>query len=87
MALARALLANGKILIVDEPTEGMDSEGAMAVYNIMNRFSNQNSTVIACSHDPNILKGADWVIDLKKKPSPKMTRLKQSVVGREYEPK
>lgn len=87
LALARALLANGKILIVDEPTEGMDSEGAMAVYNIMNRFSNQNSTVIACSHDPNILKGADWVIDLKKKPSPKMTRLKQSVVGREYEPK
>jgi len=75
LALARALAVGGKILIVDEPTEGLDEEGRALVYAAMNAHAQKSGTIIACSFDPNIIKGAEWVIDLSSKPSPRVTRL------------
>ena len=66
---------NGKFLIIDEPTEGLDSFGIKTFYDAMNSFSNANATVIVCSHDPNIIKGANWIIDLGQKPNPKVSKL------------
>ncbi|MCK5778797.1 MAG: ATP-binding cassette domain-containing protein [Rhodospirillales bacterium] len=75
LALARALAVGGKILIVDEPTEGLDEEGRALVYATMNTHAQKGGTIIACSFDPNIIKGAEWVVDLSSKPEPRVTRL------------
>ena len=66
LALARASLINGMLVIMDEPTEGLDSEGARIFYNFLNDRIKQNRTVVILSHDPAIIKGANTVIDLDK---------------------
>ena len=66
LALARASLINGMLVIMDEPTEGLDSEGARIFYNFLNDRIKQNRTVVVLSHDPAIIKGATTVIDLDK---------------------
>ncbi len=70
VALARALGADGKLAIFDEPTEGLDGEGAAHVYAVMNDLARRGATVLAFSHDPNILRGAQTVVNLDVKPTP-----------------
>lgn len=75
LALARALARSARVWIFDEPTEGLDQEGAGLVYQALNRAADAGNTLIVCSHDLNILKGADLVLDLTQKPVPVVRRL------------
>lgn len=70
VALARALATDGRLAVFDEPTEGMDGEGSGHVYAAMNDLSRRGATVIAFSHDANILRGAQVVVNLDVKPTP-----------------
>jgi ATP-binding cassette subfamily C protein LapB len=70
VALARALATGGRLAVFDEPTEGMDAEGSSHVYAVMNDLSRRGATVIAFSHDANILRGAQVVVNLDVKPTP-----------------
>jgi ATP-binding cassette subfamily C protein LapB len=72
LALARALATDGQLVILDEPTEGLDSEGAQHVSMIMNALNKRGCTIIALSHDPNIIKGAPYILDLNTKPVPRL---------------
>ena len=72
LALARALATGGKLVVFDEPTEGLDAEGCMAVYGLMNELSRSGRTIIACSSDGNIVKAANYVLDLNAKPVPRL---------------
>jgi len=74
LALARALATDGMLMIVDEPTEGLDAEGAQAVVTAMNHMSRRGRTVIAFSHDPQILEAAPHYVDLNVKPVPNLVR-------------
>lgn len=76
LALARALATDGALGVFDEPTEGLDSEGALQVYRLMNELVRRGRTVVAFSHDPHILKGAHVILDLNYKPTPKIAWLK-----------
>ena len=84
LAFARALTTNGKLIIADEPTEGLDTDGCQAVFRLFNELSKSGRTIIAISHDENIMKAAHTVIDLNFKPTPKVAvtrraaRLKKS---------
>jgi len=64
LALARALAAPGRLVLLDEPTAGMDASGAQAVYEAMNAMARQGRTLVVVSADPNIVKGAALVLDL-----------------------
>ena len=64
LALARALIIQGKIAILDEPTEGIDAKGAESVYKVMSDLSAAGITLIICSHDSAVLNGAHHVLDL-----------------------
>jgi ATP-binding cassette subfamily C protein LapB len=77
LALARALAGGGQMVVVDEPTEGLDLEGSQQVYKVLNNFVKQGSTIIAFSHDPQILKGTSHVLDLNSKPVPRMINTDQ----------
>ena len=70
IALARSLSYDGTLAILDEPTEGIDSEGASYIYNIMNKMVHNGQTIIAFSHDREIIRGAHLFLDLDEKPRP-----------------
>ena len=72
LALARALASDGRLVLFDEPTEGLDQDGCAAVYAALKRLAEEGRTIILVTHDPVILKGARVVLDLNAKPSPKL---------------
>jgi ABC-type multidrug transport system ATPase subunit len=58
VGLARALLAPGKILILDETLSGLDEQSAMIVLSNLRREMGGTRTVIACTSLPHSLRGA-----------------------------
>jgi len=68
MALVRALAGQGPLLLLDEPTEGLDAEGVQAVYAALNDLAREGRTVVAVSSDPGILRAAHQVLDLGATP-------------------
>jgi ATP-binding cassette subfamily C protein LapB len=73
VALARALAAGGRFVVFDEPTESLDAEGRAAVYQAMNKLAQSGATIIVFSHDPLVIRGASWMLDLAVKPVPNLT--------------
>jgi putative multiple sugar transport system ATP-binding protein len=62
VALSKWMLTNPQILIVDEPTRGIDVGAKYEIYNIMNEFvQNGNSIVMISSELPEILGMSDRV--------------------------
>ncbi len=49
--LARAIFANSKVLLLDEPTRSVDIAGRVAMYNIMNEFVQKKRGIIIASSD------------------------------------
>jgi len=72
LALARALTGEARMVLFDEPTEGMDAEGCEAVYALLNDFAKQGRTIIVASNDPQVTKAAQMILDLNAKPAPRM---------------
>ncbi len=70
IALARGLTTKGMLVLIDEPTESLDAEGAKAVHQILGALAKAGRTIIIMSHDPNIVKGQHGVLDLNEKPTP-----------------
>lgn len=72
LALARALVGQGRLAVFDEPTEGLDTEGCEAIFQVMNFMIKRGVTLVIVSRDPNVVKGFGAVIDLNVKPIPKI---------------
>ena len=70
LALARALCHDGVLVILDEPTEGMDPQGASVVYNLMNELAEKKCTMVVFSHDRNIVRGAHEFLNLDESRDP-----------------
>lgn len=75
LGLARALAMGGKLVVLDEPTEGLDAEGAQQIGLVMTALNKRGCTIIALSHDANIIKGAPYILDLNAKPVPKLLQV------------
>jgi ABC-2 type transport system ATP-binding protein len=50
LAVATALVANPKILFLDEPTTGLDPQSRRQLWEIIRRFQNRNGTVLLTTH-------------------------------------
>jgi ABC-2 type transport system ATP-binding protein len=50
LGIAAALLPNPKILILDEPTNGLDPEGIQEVRDLLKKLASQGTTVFVSSH-------------------------------------
>ncbi len=72
IGLARAIINDAKILILDEPTESLDSIGVKSLYSILNNAIKLKKTIIIASHNPEIIKNANVIIDLANKPIPRI---------------
>lgn len=85
LALARALVTDGRLAVFDEPLEGLDAAGRAVVGRVLTALSQRGVTMIVCSSDPNIIKEADWRLDLDRKPIPVLSRGPASRMGRAAE--
>jgi len=77
IALARALMNPGRLAVLDDPTEGLDAEGCQAVYAVLNGLAQAKITLIVSTADPNILKGAGFVLNMNEKPTPVFAPVRQ----------
>lgn len=50
LSIASALLANPQVLILDEPTNGLDPEGIIQIRDIINSIAKSGTTIIVASH-------------------------------------
>lgn len=50
LSIASALLANPEVLILDEPTNGLDPEGIIQIREIINKIAKSGTTIIVASH-------------------------------------
>lgn len=50
LAIGSVLLGNPEVLILDEPTNGLDPQGIAEVRNLINELSQEGSTIIIASH-------------------------------------
>lgn len=55
----------GKTLyILDEPTTGLHFEDIRVLMNVLNRLVDKGNTVIVIEHNMDVIKQADWIIDM-----------------------
>jgi len=53
LSLACALISQPKLLLLDEPTSGIDPESLSIIRQILKKINNQGTTIILSSHDLN----------------------------------
>jgi excinuclease ABC subunit A len=52
------------VLVLDEPSTGLHPADISGLLSIFNRLLNQGATIIVVEHNADIIKSADWIIDL-----------------------
>ena len=77
MALARGMVNNGKLVFLDEPTEGLDNEGKKSVNKIIKNFKSEKRSLIIATNDQEIIDISDILIDLNSKPKPQVVKHKK----------
>lgn len=62
--LASELHKKGSIYVLDEPTTGLHMSDITHLLEVMNRLVDSGNTVIVIEHNLDVIKNADWIIDL-----------------------
>lgn len=64
VALARVLLAPAPLVLLDEPTAGLDDDAEADVVAAIRRLADAGSAVVVVAHRPSLVAGADLVVPL-----------------------
>ncbi len=62
--LAGELHKDGSIYVMDEPTTGLHMSDIEHLLGVMNRLVDNGNSVIVIEHNVDIIKNADWIIDM-----------------------
>ncbi|MCI0711605.1 MAG: excinuclease ABC subunit UvrA [Chloroflexi bacterium] len=62
--LASELHKTSSIYVMDEPTTGLHKSDISKLLDIMNRLVDSGNTVIVIEHNLDVIKNADWIIDM-----------------------
>ena len=65
VAIARALINAPKILLADEPTGNLDSKRADEIKEILRSLAAGGITVIMVTHNMDLARSADRIIEIK----------------------
>ncbi len=67
VAIAGIIVLEPDVLILDEPTAGLDPQGSEVILNLIKEFNKQGKTIIIVTHDMNIvLNRSDHVVVLNE---------------------
>lgn len=64
VSIARALMNGGQVILADEPTGALDSKNGVQVMELLKELHKDGHTIIIVTHDPNIAKQANRVIEI-----------------------
>ncbi|MCA9741710.1 MAG: excinuclease ABC subunit UvrA [Deferribacteres bacterium] len=65
LATELSKVATGRTLyILDEPTTGLHFEDVKMLLSVLNRLADKGNTVLVIEHNMDVIKTADWIIDL-----------------------
>lgn len=96
--LASELHKQGTVYVMDEPTTGLHMSDISLLLGIMNRLVDSGNTVIVIEHNLDVIRNADWIIDMGPEGGSKgglvifegtpqaLLGLKQSLTGRYLSP-
>lgn len=62
--LASELHKKGSVYILDEPTTGLHISDTVRLHKLINQLVDEGNTVITIEHNQDIIRQADWIIDL-----------------------
>jgi excinuclease ABC A subunit len=62
--LAGQLHKKGSVYVMDEPTTGLHRSDTGHLVTIMNRLVDEGNTVVVIEHNTDIMRNADWIIDM-----------------------
>jgi putative ABC transport system ATP-binding protein len=65
LAIARALANDPTLLLADEPTGALDSEGGDEVIELMRRLHRGGQTIILVTHDQDVAAAAERVVRMR----------------------
>jgi putative ABC transport system ATP-binding protein len=65
LAIARALANEPTLLLADEPTGALDSEGGAEILELFRRLHAAGQTILMVTHDPKVAAGADRVLQMR----------------------
>ena len=65
VAIARALVNNPSIILADEPTGNLDSKNSNEIMKIFKSIHKKGNTIILVTHEKEIAKNANRIIQLK----------------------
>jgi putative ABC transport system ATP-binding protein len=65
LAIARALANEPTLLLADEPTGALDSEGGQEVIELLSRLHNGGQTIVLVTHDASVASAADRIVRMR----------------------
>ena len=65
LAIARALANEPTLLLADEPTGALDSEGGQEVIELLSRLHGGGQTIVLVTHDAGVAAAADRVVRMR----------------------
>ena len=77
LSLARAMVNQSQLVILDEPSEGLDVSGKEKVLNLIKNEKQKNKTVVIATNDQEIINLSDILVDMNSKPKPSIAKVKK----------
>ncbi len=65
LAIARALVNEPTLVLADEPTGALDSEGGLEILELFRRLHGDGQTIIMVTHSPDVAAGAGRVVKMR----------------------
>ena len=65
LAIARALANEPTLLLADEPTGALDSDGATEVLDLFGRLHERGQSILMVTHNPDVASGAGRVVHMR----------------------
>jgi putative ABC transport system ATP-binding protein len=65
LAIARALVNRPQLLLADEPTGALDSDGGIEVLELLTRLHRDGQTILMVTHDPDLAARAGRVVRMR----------------------